>query len=142
MAAERCLNLATFSRAVSLRFSRYSHSSSTCSPRAQRADEELRWDAIAGVGIDQREPVAEVDEALLPRPMRLAQYHGEALLEAPIQLGKLRVLVPFGVLGFVLLPEQCEGDLVVATCQLLAHRAQSVSGRAGARCGVLPPALR
>ena len=70
----------------------------------ESADEKLCGDALAGVLIDERNTVAEIDKALLPGPVRLTQPHREAFLEAPVQLSKLRILVTAGVFAFVLLP--------------------------------------
>ncbi len=89
--------------------------------RAQRADEQLRADALAGVFIEQRQAVAEVHEALLASAVWLSQHHRQALLEASIQLGELRVLVAVRVLALVLLPQQRERHLVIGAGQLLAH---------------------
>ncbi len=78
----------------------------TPSTRRQGADQQLGTDALAGVFIEQRQTVAEVHEALLAGAVRLSQYHRQALLEASIELGKLRVLVAVRVLTLVLLPQQ------------------------------------
>ena len=41
--------------------------------RPQGAYKQLRWNNLAGVRVDQRDAVAEVDKHLLPGAMRLAQ---------------------------------------------------------------------
>ncbi len=89
--------------------------------RAQRPDEQLRADALAGVLIEERQTVAEVHEAFLAGAMRLTQHHRQPFLEAPVQLGELRVLVAVRVLAFVLLPQQGERHLVVGARQFLTH---------------------
>jgi hypothetical protein len=71
----------------------------------QGSHKQLRPNPLPGVCIDPPEAVAEVDTHLLPGAMGLTQHHGERLLEAPIQLGKLRMLVPLRMLGFLLLFE-------------------------------------
>jgi hypothetical protein len=73
------------------------------------------------VFIEQRQAVAEVHEGLLAGAVWLSQHYREALLEASIQLGKLRVLVAVRVLTLVLLPQQRQGHLVIGARKFLAH---------------------
>ena len=91
--------------------------------RPQRPDEQLRRDQLAGLDVDQRDPVAKVDEALLPAAVHLAQHHRELLLEAPVQVAELRVLVPIRLLGLVLLPQQGEGHVMIPPGKLGADLA-------------------
>jgi hypothetical protein len=75
---------------------------------------------LAAHRIGQRDPVAIVDKAAFAGDVVLAQHHRHALLVLAVQFGELRVLVPVGVLGFVLRPQQRQRHVVVAPSQLLA----------------------
>ena len=47
-------------------------------------------------------------------PVGLAHHHVEALTPSAVALAELTVLQPLGVLGLVLVPQQREGDVLVA----------------------------
>ena len=80
----------------------------------EHGHEDLRPRNLAGLGVDDRHRVARVvDEELLAGAVHLAHRALEALGEVPVEVAEARILVgrPGRRLD-VLLPQQCEGDVL------------------------------
>ena len=83
--------------------------------RPEDGDEDLCFAQLPGGALDDGHALSGVvDEQLLAGAVGLAHHHVEALTPSAVALAELTVLQPLGVLGLVLVPQQREGDVLVA----------------------------
>ena len=79
--------------------------------RPEHGDEDLRVAQLPGDGVHDRYALASVvDEQLLAGAVGLAHHHVDAPAPHTVALAELAVLQSLGMLGFVLLPQQRQGD--------------------------------
>ena len=82
---------------------------------AHDADKYLRLTDLAGGGIDNVQGrAAVIDEKLIPGAVFLAHGTIQGLAPLPIEFAELAVLVAGGLTLFVFLPQQHEGEVLVA----------------------------
>jgi hypothetical protein len=84
--------------------------------RPQHRDEEFSAirDRQGGLVVDRDRETGEVDEELLAREVVLAHHDVEVTVPLPVELAELAVAVAVGVSLTVLIPEQLQGDALVA----------------------------
>src|SRR5215510_11717670 len=82
---------------------------------AENGDEELGSVLLAGDGMGPGDAIArEVDEELLAAAMLLPHPDREDSRPVAVEVAELAVLVAVWVLALVLLPEEGEGDVLLA----------------------------